>query len=181
MRAASEWTSTGRPIPSDKLEISEVCLPELLCCRPQPTQFVIAITVRVQTLGRKSDAAYSRIRTLSIVILAVGLTACGQAQPGPKGDPGPPGPPGATGEVGPPGPPGAGTPPASSSQVRTVRANCNATSCAAQCDNHEELLIVYCGTGRNPAIYPTTRSISYRARTPANNPLVIACVKLAAP
>ena len=130
-----------------------------------------------------------RFRTLSIVILAFGLAACGEAQPGPKGDPGPPGPPGATGEVGPPGPPGpagttevgTGARAGSSSQVRIVRANCNATSCAAQCDDDEELLIAYCGTGRNPAIYPTARSASCRARTPANNPVIIACVKSALP
>ena len=63
-----------------------------------------------------------------------------------------------------------------SSRVRVVRANCNATACSAQCDPDEALLIAYCGVGRNTAVYPTERSASCRARTPANNPLVIACM-----
>src|SRR5207248_865788 len=96
-------------------------------------------------------------------ILAFGLTACGQ-EPGPKGEPGPPGPPGATGEVGPPGPAGPPGPPSpvgatgEVSQVRIVRATCNPTTCGAQCNDDEELLIAYCGTGKNPATYPAERS-----------------------
>jgi hypothetical protein len=136
------------------------------------------------------------------IILVLGMTACDKI-PALKGDPGPQGPPGATGEVGPagaagpvgpPGPPGpAGPPgptgaagaaeeggspaaPGPSSRVRVVRANCNATACSAQCDPDEALLIAYCGVGRNTAVYPTERSASCRARTPANNPLVIACM-----
>jgi hypothetical protein len=137
------------------------------------------------------------LRILNIIILVVGLAACGQAQPGPKGDPGPSGPPGDRGEVGPPGPAGPPGPPGppgpaatasqvgstseSPSQIRIVRANCTATTCSAQCDDGEALLIAYCGTGRNPAVYPTERSASCRARTPPNNPLVIACMKSTSP
>jgi hypothetical protein len=139
------------------------------------------------------------IRTMLPVVLAVSLMACDKI-PAFKGDPGPQGPPGATGEVGPAGPPGPAGPggppgppgpvgaagatgqpgsaaaPGSSSPVRMVRANCNSTGCTAQCNQGEEVLIAYCGVGRNPAIYPTERSASCRARTPANNPLVIACI-----
>jgi hypothetical protein len=131
-------------------------------------------------------------RALLPLALALGVAACDI--PGLKGDPGPQGP---RGEVGPPGPPGPSGPPGpvgpqgatrevqpgpaaplgSSSPVRMVRANCNATTCSAQCNEDEEVLIAYCGTGRNPAVYPTERSASCRARTAANNPLVVACVK----
>src|SRR6516225_5360109 len=141
------------------------------------------------------------IQILIPIVLAVGLTACDKI-PGPKGDPGPQGPPGATGEIGPPGPPGPSGPPGppgppgpagaagargetspatSSSQVRVVRATCNATTCAAQCNDDEALLIAYCGTGRNTAVYSSDRSATCRARTPANNPLVIACLKSGSP
>jgi hypothetical protein len=101
---------------------------------------------------------------------------------GPAGPPGPPGPAGPAGLPGPTGPAGApaevGSAAASgpSSHVRIVRAVCTATTCSAQCDPDEALLIAYCGTGRNAAVYPTERSASCRARTPANNPLVIACM-----
>src|SRR5262249_61378485 len=51
---------------------------------------------------------------------------------------------------------GPGAPPGSSSQVRIVRANCNATSCAVQCDNDEELLIAY--RGRLPVVVTLVRA-----------------------
>jgi hypothetical protein len=141
-------------------------------------------------------------RMFAAFILAFGLAACGEAQPGPKGDPGPAGPPGERGEVGPPGPPGppgpagpsspvgpggargessAAAAPAPSSPLRLVRATCNATTCTAQCDEDETALIAYCGAARNPAVYPTERSASCRARTAANNPLVVACLKSTSP
>ncbi len=144
------------------------------------------------------------VRTLIPIVLAAGLAACDKI-PGLKGDPGPQGPPGARGEVGPAGPAGppgpagpagpagppgpAGSPGAAGAagatgqagQIRMVRANCNGTACAAQCDEDEALLIAYCGTGRNPAVYPTQRSATCRARTPTNDPLVIACMKSTSP
>ena len=48
-------------------------------------------------------------KTFAFLVLSVAvlLAACGQGQPGPKGDQGPAGPQGAKGEQGPPGPPGA--------------------------------------------------------------------------
>jgi Collagen triple helix repeat (20 copies) len=130
------------------------------------------------------------IRTLFPIVLAAGLLAACDKIPGPKGDPGPPGPqgergeagpPGAAGPSGPPGSAGAAATPGSSGPVRMVRANCNTTACAAQCDQDEELLIAYCGSARNAAAYPTERSATCRARTPASNPLVIACIKSTSP
>ena len=134
------------------------------------------------------------LRILISTGLAIVLTACDKIPTAVKGDPGPQGPPGATGEAGPPGPPGPMGPPGPAGSpgppgtagaaakpgpapVRMVRANCNPTACSAQCEQDEDLLIAYCGVGRNPANYPTERSATCRARTPANNPLVIACMK----
>jgi Collagen triple helix repeat (20 copies) len=141
------------------------------------------------------------MRTESIgLVLAISLclASCGQGPEGPKGEPGAAGPPGEKGEPGPPGPAGprgergepgppgpagaagaTGQPAsaAAASAARIVRANCNATSCVAQCEEDETLLIAYCGTGRNSATYPSERSATCRARTSANNPLVIACMK----
>src|ERR1700731_4360077 len=108
-------------------------------------------------------------RTLIAIALAVGLVGCGKAVQGEKGDPGPAGPPGATGGAGPRGPAG---PPGASGSMRIVRANCDATSCAAQCADDEVLLIAYCGSTRNAATYPTERSASCRVRNAANNPQI---------
>src|SRR3954470_16186979 len=93
-----------------------------------------------------------------VVFCALGLSACGEPSVGPKGETGAQGPPGPEGPAGPSGPVGPTGPegPAQaglSSQVRIVRANCNAVSCSAQCEQDESLLIAYCGTGRNGAIY----------------------------
>jgi hypothetical protein len=110
-------------------------------------------------------------RTLIVVTLAVGLASCGKMPQGEKGDPGPPGPAGAKGDPGPRGPAG----PAGA--MRVVRANCDATNCTAQCGDDEVLLIAYCGATRIPATFPTERSATCRARTPANNPLIAACAK----
>ena len=117
-------------------------------------------------------------RALIVVTLAVGLAGCGKFPQGEKGDPGPAGPQGAKGEAGPRG--AAGLPGASGS-MRIVRANCDATSCAAQCGDDEVLLIAYCGSTRNAATFPTERSASCRARNAANSPLIAACAKSAVP
>jgi hypothetical protein len=136
-----------------------------------------------------------RFPNLALVcIVAVGLSACGQAPQGPKGDPGPAGAAGAKGDVGPagpqgakgdPGPPGTQgdkgeTGPSGLAGVRIVRSNCDATSCAAQCEQDEVLITAYCEAGRNAPVFPTERSVSCRARGPANNPLTALCAKSAA-
>jgi hypothetical protein len=115
---------------------------------------------------------------LIAVILAVGLVGCGKPTPGEKGDVGPAGPTGAKGDTGPRGPAG---PPGASGSMRIVRANCDATSCAAQCGDDEVLLIAYCGATRNAAVFPAERSASCRARNPANSPLIAACAKAPPP
>src|ERR1700726_4740715 len=106
-------------------------------------------------------------RTLTAVTLAIGLVGCGKSLQGEKGDRGPAGPPGAKGDAGPRGPAG---PPGASGAMRIVRANCDATSCTAQCGDDEVLLIAYCGSARNAATFPTERSASCRARNAANSP-----------
>jgi hypothetical protein len=108
---------------------------------------------------------------LIVIALAVGLAGCGKPEPGEKGDPGPPG---AKGDAGPRGPAG---PPGASGAMRILRANCDATACAAQCGDDEVLLIAYCGAMRNAATFPTERSATCRARTPANSPIIAACAK----
>jgi hypothetical protein len=115
---------------------------------------------------------------LIAITLAISLAGCEKFGQGEKGDPGPPGPPGAKGDAGPRGPAG---PASASSALRIVRANCDATSCAAQCGDDEVLLIAYCGSARNAATFPTEKSASCRVRNPANNPLIAACAKAATP
>jgi hypothetical protein len=107
---------------------------------------------------------------LIVITLAFGLAGCGKTQ-GEKGDPGPPGEKGDAGPRGPAGPPGA------SGAMRIVRANCDGTGCTAQCNDDEVLLIAYCGATRIAATFPTERSATCRARTPANSPIIAACVK----
>jgi len=111
---------------------------------------------------------------LIVMTLALGLAACGNATQGEKGDPGPPGPPGAKGDAGLRGPAG---PPGASGAMHIVRANCDATNCTAQCGDDEVLLIAYCGATRIAATFPTERSATCRARTPANSPIIAACAK----
>jgi len=111
---------------------------------------------------------------LIVMTLALGLAACGNATQGEKGDPGPPGPPGAKGDAGLRGPAG---PPGASGAMHIVRASCDATNCTAQCADDEVLLIAYCGATRIAATFPTERSATCRARTPANSPIIAACAK----
>lgn len=122
---------------------------------------------------RRHHVRYRTCRALIVVALAASLAGCGKAAQGEKGDQGPPGPAGEKGEPGPRGPAGP------SGAMRVVRANCDATSCVAQCGDDEVLLIAYCGATRIAATFPTERSATCRARTPANNPLIAACAKSA--
>jgi hypothetical protein len=109
----------------------------------------------------------------TITAIAVSLASCGQAPQGPKGEPGATGPKGDVGPQGPAGPPGSAMP----SAIRTIRANCDASSCAAQCNEDEILLIAYCGPTRNAAVFTNEKAASCRLRNAANNPLVVACAK----
>jgi hypothetical protein len=119
-------------------------------------------------------------RHVIAIFLSVGLAGCGNTPPGPKGDPGAPGPSGANGEPGPAGPAGPVGPAGAagaSSPMRILRSNCDATACIAQCNDEEVILIAYCGAAHNPAIFPSERSASCRARNAANNPVIAACAK----
>jgi hypothetical protein len=145
--------------------------------------------------------AIMKVRLLALgSFLAIALTACGQApQQGAKGDPGPPGPAGPAGPPGPGGPAGAlgpagpagpqgpqgpagpPAPAASAPQaVRIASANCDRTSCTVTCADDEVLITAYCGAKRIPAIFPSERSASCRAKGPASSPLIGACVKASA-
>ena len=122
-------------------------------------------------------------KMLSLTILMAGLlVACGQNEPGPKGDAGSAGERGEAGHVRVPwvrpvlpAPPGTASP----TLLRIVRATCDATGCTAQCNEDEELFVAYCGAARNSAIYSTQRSATCRARTAANSPIVATCLKSA--
>jgi hypothetical protein len=98
-------------------------------------------------------------------------------QSGPAGPPGPPGQPGPSGQPGPPGDRGPPGPPS----LRIVSVPCNATNCATRCNYDEVLWMAYCGSARFPAAYPNDESATCRGRAPANNPLVVACVKSSSP
>jgi hypothetical protein len=118
------------------------------------------------------------VRVLRIVVaigIAASAAACDQRQgqqgQGPRGEKGDPGPPGPRGEVGPPGPSG------TISGLRVIRTPCNEQSCAAQCSDDEIMLTAYCGAGRFPPVFPAERSAICRGRGPANNPLVVVCLK----
>jgi hypothetical protein len=118
-------------------------------------------------------------RALIVVASTAILVACGKEPEAAKSDPGQAGPPGPRGEAGPPEPPG--PPGASSSAVRIMRSNCDATNCATQCNDDEVLLMAYCSSARNAATFPTERCASCRNRNVANNPLVTACIKITSP
>jgi hypothetical protein len=126
-------------------------------------------TVLAPDCVEKRGLGVRLLHIVTAIAVAAGLAGCGQAFEGAKGDPGPPGPTGDVGPAGPAGPPGAA--------LRTIRANCDAASCAAGCSDDEILLIAYCGSTRNAAVFANERSASCRVRNPANSPLVVACAK----
>jgi hypothetical protein len=109
---------------------------------------------------------------LTVIALAGSMITWGQGWKGPMGDQGPPGPKGPRGDAG---------PPSSASGIRIVRANCDETTCRAQCGENEMLLTAYCGPNRNLAIIPTERTATCRNPMPANSPLVVVCVQMASP
>jgi hypothetical protein len=102
---------------------------------------------------------------LMLIILAgTVVSGCGRGPAGAKGERGPPGP------KGDPGPAGVG--------VRVIKAGCNERSCTLECSRDEMMLTAYCGSKRNPAVFPTERSATCRSQVPANSPLVAACAKM---
>lgn len=131
------------------------------------------------------------LRMLIALALSAWLAGCGQSpqqlakgDPGPKGPPGaagPPGPQGPVGLPGPAGPAGAQGPTGPPGGMRILRSLCDEAACIVQCAGDEVLVTAYCGAGRNPAIFPSERSATCRARGSANNPLTAVCAKVAAP
>lgn len=127
------------------------------------------------------------LRFLSIMVISLCVSGCGQESKGPKGDTGAPGPPGPMGEtgpqgpagpLGPPGPPGPAGPPGRASQTRVLRVNCALQACQVQCDLEEVMVTAYCGSGRKPAIFLTERSASCGVvPSAADSPLVAVCVR----
>src|SRR5215470_3697767 len=121
------------------------------------------------------------IRSLTAIALALGVVACGQAQPGPQGAQGPAGAQGAKGPPGPQGPQGSqglqgsASPPGQGSLIRIVRSNCDSADCTVACSDGEFLLTAYCGVTRAPAIFPSEHSASCHRHEPESSPLVAAC------
>jgi hypothetical protein len=116
-------------------------------------------------------------------IVILGLAACSQPTPGPKGDAGPEGPAGPQGEAGPPGPPGPpGAAAAGSGGVRVLRTTCTQASCVAECEADEIMIAAWCGAARNPTNFTSERSATCRGgRGPGNNPLIATCAKASSP
>jgi hypothetical protein len=124
------------------------------------------------------------LKNFAVIAAFALLAACGQPQPGPKGDPGPPGPAGAKGDPGQNGPPGpqgpAGPPgpPGPASQMRVIRQACGDATCTASCEEDEVLVTAYCGSQRHQPMVLTERSVSCGVvPNAANSPLVATCLK----
>jgi hypothetical protein len=127
-------------------------------------------------------------RLLAAAAVCLVVAGCGQqGPPGPKGDAGSAGPPGPAGERGPDGPPGPPGPqgqpgaPGPAANLRVIRANCGASTCVAQCDQNEVLVVAYCGANRKAANFLTEQSASCGVvPDPANSPLVAVCASSSA-
>ena len=139
-----------------------------------PAYFLLRITDdKLCSRGRRH--LYQISRMLIAVALAIALVGCGKATQGEKGDAGPAGPPGAKGDAGPLDP---------TRVPREHRARCGscapiATRPTARRNAATMVLLctAYCGPTRIVATFPTERSATCRARTPANSPLIAACAK----
>jgi len=129
----------------------------------------------------------SIIRLLTAATVCMLVAACGQPQPGPKGDPGSPGPTGPKGETGaagapgPAGPQGPPGPPGPASAVRILTMPCGTTTCIAECESTEVLVMAYCGPTRIAANFLTERSASCGVvPSPSKSPIVAVCAASAA-
>src|SRR6516162_317724 len=120
-------------------------------------------TARMATEVRRSDMSWN----LAGVEGGARSIRAASGGAGPRGPQGPAAPAGSPGQAGPPG----------QSGLRISSPPCDATNCTARCNPDEVLWIAYCGSARNAAEYPNDGSATCRSRAPANNPLVVACVK----
>ena len=112
---------------------------------------------------------------LLVILVALLLSACGQSEPPAKGETGPPGP---AGPAGPPGPAGPVGPPGSSASGRAIRVitlPCNQTTCAANCDQSEQILNAYALNPGGVIGFIDESNVTFR---PKERPsvLVLACI-----
>lgn len=104
------------------------------------------------------------MRIIFILVAALALAACGQSDPPPKGD---------RGDVGPPGP--AGPPGPSGSKIRMITAPCQQQTCAAGCNDDEQILNAYALSPGGVISIEDERRLTFK---PRKNPtvLVLACM-----
>ena len=107
-----------------------------------------------------------------ILLLALGLAACGEAQKGEKGDQGSPG------AIGPPGPPGpAGPVGLSGTIIRFVEGECR-QPCAFACEENERILNTYAINPGGTFSFDADNKATFRPqRQGASVKVVLACVQ----
>jgi hypothetical protein len=105
-----------------------------------------------------------------IVLLLLGLSACGEqpvSQKGEKGDPGPPGPAGPEGPLGPVGPSG--------TFIRFVDGECR-QACTLSCQENERILSAYAITPGGTFIFDADNKATFRPqRQGVSVKVVLAC------
>ena len=110
-----------------------------------------------------------------IVLLALGLSACGEtpvAQKGEKGDQGPPG------TIGPPGPPGpAGPVGLGGTIIRFVEGECR-QPCTIACEDNERILNTYAINPGGTFIFDADNKATFRPQRQGTSvKVVLACVQ----
>jgi hypothetical protein len=104
-----------------------------------------------------------------IVLLALGLAACGEAQKGEKGDQGPPGTPGPPGPAGPVGLRG--------TIIRFVEGECR-QACTVACEENERILNTYAISPGGTFSLDADNKATFRPqRQGASVKVVLACVQ----
>jgi len=112
------------------------------------------------------------------MLSALLLAACGQSDPPAKGETGPPGPagpPGPTGPVGPPGPAGPAGTSTNAPAIRVLTLPCDQTTCAASCDQNEQILNAYALNPGGAIGFIDERNVTFRPRE-RPSVLVLACI-----
>ena len=108
-----------------------------------------------------------------IVLLLLGLSACGEqpvSQKGEKGDPGPPGPAGPAGPLGPVGPSGI-----SGTVIRFVEGECR-QACTLACEDNERILTTYAINPGGSFVFDTDNKATFRPqRQGVSVKVVLAC------
>jgi len=108
-----------------------------------------------------------------IVLLLLGLSACGEqpvSQTGEKGDPGPPGPAGPAGPLGPVGPSGI-----SGTVIRFVEGECR-QACTLACEDNERILSTYAINPGGSFVFDADNKATFRPqRQGVSVKVVLAC------